>query len=116
MEAVRVVRVMQAGGRRAGGAWQVMQRQPGWVSRLAIGLFVLIIALPILLLFLLAIAAATLVFIALAAVNTVMRAITGLFSGTAGSGGSPAAPRRPSGVDASGRSNNVRVVRRPAEP
>ena len=117
---------MQAGGRGAGEAWQVVSRQPGWITRAVLTLFMLLIALPFLALFVLAIIGATLLFLVLAAVNMVLGSIRSLLGGggplagpgaaadtdaDAGAGGQ-SRPRGPRPRDGRDGRENVRVIRR----
>lgn len=82
----------------AGRAVHYVARQPNWVIRAALAAFALVLALPIFLLFLLAMIAAAMVFGVLILANSVVGAMRGVFG---------------SGRD--GRSANIRVVQRDHE-
>jgi hypothetical protein len=84
------------GTRTVTRAWHYVNRQPGWVTRWAMLVFLLIIGLPIALLFGIAILGAVLLFGTLAVVNALILQARGLF------------PRK------DGR-ENVRVMRRDGE-
>jgi hypothetical protein len=77
---------MKAGSRGAGEAWQVVSRQPGWITRAVLTLFLLLIALPFLVLFVFAIIAAAVLLFVLAAVNATLASVRRLFGGDAGGG------------------------------
>ena len=115
MQTVRVTRVVQAGGRGASEAWQVVSRQPGWITRAVLLVFLILLALPFLALLVLAILVATAVLLVLTLVNGLMNAVRrglGGIDGAGGGGGTrPPATRSRPGTDAEGRSN-VRVIRR----
>ena len=81
------------GGRRVVNAWQAVHRQPSWIVRLTLTVFLLVIAVPILLLVIIAALVASVAFTAFWSVNRIQRALRG---------------ERP---DARGR-ENVRVIRR----
>lgn len=124
METIRVVRVMRAGSRGAGEAWQVVSRQPGWITRAVLTLFLVLVALPFLVLFVFAIIAAAVLLFALAAINATLASIRRLFGGGGGGGLAGAAGRDPgsarttshepgpSGHPGRDGRENVRVIRR----
>jgi len=61
----RFVNVAVDGAGRARQAWTVVQRQPGWVTRIAFATFMLVIAIPMIILFSIAILAGLIVFFVL---------------------------------------------------
>ena len=61
--------------------WRLAARQPSWVTRAAIVAFILIFALPILLLAMVAIIAAAAVFLALTGIYVLYARARGLFVG-----------------------------------
>jgi hypothetical protein len=63
---IRITTFTQQGAGPAAAAWRLAARQPSWVTRFALLAFLLVIGLPLAILFLLALLAATLVFGALA--------------------------------------------------
>jgi len=71
---VRIRHAAEHGQQRAGAAWRVMQSQPHWVYRWVGTLFLLILALPILVIALLALFGAVVLFIILVIVNAILRA------------------------------------------
>lgn len=85
--------VISRGSEHAGQAWRAVQSQPSWIARLAGAIIVLVIAVPFVLLVLLALLAGVVVFGALALVNVVVAWVRGVL------------PRH------DGR-ENVRVIRR----
>ncbi len=78
---------------RVASMWRAAAAQPGWITRIALLIFLLVVGLPILLLLVLAVVFAAVVFGVLALVNTALVRLRA------------ALPRR------DGRSN-VRVIRR----
>jgi hypothetical protein len=97
MNADRPFNTFHATAQRAGATWSTIQRQPSWVSRAALLCFVALVALPVILLVLLAFAAAFVLFAILAGVNVVLNAFRGVL------------PR------SDGR-ENVRVIQRRGDP
>ena len=73
----RVSEVMSAVDGRRRVMWETIGRQPGWVTRAALWVFAVIILLPLALLFLLALAAAIVIFGVLALVHRMWTALTG---------------------------------------
>jgi hypothetical protein len=74
---IRFIRISQAaeeGSHRAGSAWRMVRSQPSWIHRWVATLFLLVLALPIVLIALLALFGAALLFIILVIVNTILRA------------------------------------------
>ncbi|MCH7547091.1 MAG: hypothetical protein IID30_11895 [Planctomycetes bacterium] len=65
------------GANRASALWQTAATQPNWVSRFALMTFIIVIGLPIFLLVIFAIFAATFVFAMLAGVNYCLYKIRG---------------------------------------
>ena len=65
------VQFVNFGGDRMAEAFQAARRQPNWATRAAVLTFLIIIGIPILLLVLLAMLAATLVFSVLVSINWV---------------------------------------------
>lgn len=113
MQTVRVVRVVETGGRGASAAWRTVSSQPGWVGRAVAGIFVLVLVVPFLLLLLLALFAATMLFLVLAGINAIGRTVRGAFGSSTDGGGDRGAGlgSRPGTRDQDGR-RNVRVIRR----
>jgi amino acid transporter len=72
---VRISTFANTAGGRASAAFRAMQAQPAWITRFALLTMFIIIALPILLLVLLAIVASVVVFGTLAIVNILLRKI-----------------------------------------
>lgn len=94
---LRIVRIREYardGSERTRAAWEHVAQQPSWILRAALAVFFVILAIPIVLLLLIAFLGAMVIFSALAVVNACMN----LFRGVG--------PRR------DGR-DNVRVIRRP---
>ncbi len=85
--------------RYAAGVWRAAASQPGWITRIALMTFLLVVGLPILLLVMAAILIAAVVFAGLALLNGVVARVRGM------RGGRGALGRR------DGRAN-VRVIRR----
>ncbi|TVQ54250.1 MAG: hypothetical protein EA377_05920 [Phycisphaerales bacterium] len=94
MRVTRISTIFDEGTGRARTVYRTVAQQPGWVTRAALTLFLLIIALPIVLLFLLALLAAVVLFSVLALAHGAWRKVAGLFGG------------------GSGRSSNIRVIYR----
>jgi len=90
---VQIRTVTSNGQRRAASVFQAIGSQPGWLRRIVLLAFLIVIGLPVVLLVLLALLTAALVFTILAATNMIVRGLSGFL------------PRR------DGRSN-VRVIRR----
>ncbi|MCH7603276.1 MAG: hypothetical protein IIB54_10960 [Planctomycetes bacterium] len=65
------------GANRASALWQTAATQPNWVSRFALMTFIIVIGLPIFLLVIFAIFAATFVFAMLAGINFCLYKIRG---------------------------------------
>ncbi len=63
---------------RAQQAWSVAQRQPSWVTKVAAVTFLLVIAIPVLMLFFAAVIIALAVFLVLGIVAWIMRSVRGL--------------------------------------
>ena len=78
MNPTRITTIETEGARHAGDAWNAARRQPIWLMTVTETVFLLVIALPIILLFLLALVAATVVFAALWGVNRLAAAIRGV--------------------------------------
>lgn len=94
---LRIVRIREYardGSDRTRAAWEHVTQQPSWIIRVALAVFFVILAIPIVLLLLIAFLAALVIFSMLAIVNACLNAVRGL------------GPRR------DGR-DNVRVIRRP---
>ena len=68
----RISTFSTSGAQRAATAWQTAAAQPSWITRVTMLVFLVVVGLPLLLLILLALFAATVVFFALAAVNFVL--------------------------------------------
>ena len=66
------------GAHRAAAAWQTAASQPSWVARAALVVFLIVIGLPLMLLFLLALLLAVIVFTALAGVNFIIAKVRGI--------------------------------------
>ena len=66
------------GAQRVASIWQTAAAQPGWVSRFALMTFVFVIAVPLVLLALLAFFAATLVYTVLLGINFLMMKVRGV--------------------------------------
>ena len=94
----RISSLFTGSRRRAASFWHAVATQPSWVIRVALGAFLLIVAVPIALLLCVALLAAAVVLTVLVAVNQAWARLRGVF--TSG--------------DAEGR-KNVRVVGRHEE-
>ena len=86
-----------SGARRVSSLWQVASAQPGWVNRLALMTFILVIAVPVFLLVVAALIAASAVFGILWGFNFLLMKVRGIL------------PR-------SDVRENVRVIRRREPP
>lgn len=91
---VEIRRYAEDGSGRVQGAWQYAARQPSWIARLALTVFLFIVMLPIIALLLLAFLAGVVVFLILAVGNTLVRLVRSVLP-TSGHG-----------------RDNVRVIRR----
>lgn len=94
----RVTNFSQEGTRRASAAWSAARAQPSWVTRAVVVTFLVVIGIPFLILFMLAVLAAGIVFGILSLVSSLF----GLRS------------RVGQRDDNEGR-ENVRVIRRPGQ-
>lgn len=74
---VRIANTAQQGPRRAAGVYEYVARQPSWITRIALTAFLFVIALPILLLLMLAFLAAVMIFTILAIGNAALSALRG---------------------------------------
>lgn len=90
---VNVRNYAESGSERATAAWQSINSQPSWLARAVVWAFLIVVALPLLLLMIIALLVATIVFGVLWLVNKVLLLLR------------PVLPRR------DGR-ENVRVIRR----
>ncbi len=90
---VRIPAITAAQRQRAARGYHWLTSQPSWVVRLALVMFLLVVGLPLLLLAIVAVIAATIVFTGLALINASVARLRGFL------------PKR------DGRSN-VRVIRR----
>jgi uncharacterized membrane protein len=77
-QTVRIVNFATDGAARAQQAWSVAHRQPSWVTRIAAITFLLVIAIPVLILFFAAVIMAVGVFIILGIVAWILRAVRGI--------------------------------------
>jgi hypothetical protein len=75
MDPTRITTFATGGARHAGVAWNAARRQPSWLMTVTATVFMLVVALPIILLFVLALVAATIVFAALWGVNRIAAAM-----------------------------------------
>ena len=66
------------GANRASALWQTAATQPNWVSRFALMTFIIVIGLPIFLLVIFALLAATFVFALLAGINFCLYKVRGV--------------------------------------
>jgi hypothetical protein len=78
MDSTRIHDFATGSTRRVVTSWNYARRQPGWVTRATMLAFMLVIAIPVLLLLMLAIAVATVLFFALAGVNVLLNAVRGI--------------------------------------
>ena len=90
---VRIPAISAAQRQRAARGYRWLTSQPSWVVRLALVIFILVVGLPLLLIAIVAVIAATIVFTGLALINAGVARLRGFL------------PKR------DGRSN-VRVIRR----
>ncbi len=74
----RISTFSSEGAQRAASAWQTASRQPSWITRATLLVFLVVVGLPLLMLFLLALCAATIVFGVLAGVNFILLKIRGV--------------------------------------
>ena len=74
----RITTMASDGFGHAQSTWKAARRQPNWLLGTTVMIFLVVIALPIFLLVLLALLAATLAFLALWGINRVISAIRGL--------------------------------------
>jgi len=93
------IRFVYPGGERFASAFQAANRQPNWVVKTAVIVFLLVVGIPVLLLLLTAAILATLVFAVLTAIN---RLLLGIRGGSGRAAGGPDDARR----------RNVKVLNR----
>ncbi len=98
MRVTRISTIFDESTGRAQTVYRTVARQPNWIIRATLTLFLLIIALPIIFLFMLALLSAVVLFSVLALAYGAWIKVTGLFG--SGSGRN------------SGRSRNIRVIHR----
>ncbi len=67
------------GTRRATVAWQTLNAQPSWITRITIAVFVIVIAIPAIAMLVFALVAASLVFLVLWGVARIARAFHRVF-------------------------------------
>lgn len=96
------IRFVYPGGEQFASAFQAASRQPNWVIKAAVIVFLLVVGIPILLLLLTAAILATAVFAVLTGINRLLLALRG---------GTP----RPPGGPGDTRRKNVRVLQRPKD-
>lgn len=80
-ESFRIHNFTNAGGQRVVNAYRFVSSQPSWLSRTAMMVFLIVVALPLFLLFLFALLLAVLAFFVLAGANALIQSVKRLFAG-----------------------------------